>query len=483
MRALLTTYATLRIFKPGGVILILGALAVLLLLAGQSLSISPSTRGGHAGIYAVVMFLELIIVGFGIAGTWGDLAKEHKSGWLEMNRLTGLRPWELLAGYAIGLRSRTLVILAMTIMTSAFIALAAGVPIAVWAVTQLLLLTSLISLTCVAAWAALVAAHGSAFSAVAVSIVIVLAAVIVPPDGAWVSVTHYLVPWHFVQQLIGSPSTEFVTAQVELFTFSIPRLALILIVQALAMVLAVIAATRRFAQPDLPATTPALLLIFGALALVIQHGLLWPHTQGQLFSPSSVATAVGTAHIKTLLLGTAGVAIVSLTPLKLRLAAAARGGRSMALLTRTGLVPAIALAAMGSLAMLAHVYDHWDETNRAIWICASLNLLLTFMFVVMVVEWAGVWFGSTYAVMAWIILVILLLAPLLADAFYDSGPLSPLATGASIIAHPAAPSHIRAITIGHAALVAVMFIIWLVSWRRLLKPSAASASPSASEAA
>lgn len=409
-------------------------------------------------IYASLLALQAVIVVIGgFSRISRTLVDERRVGLLDSNRLTPLRPSELVLGYWLGAGLREAYMAAVLAPIGVVVVLLSGLPLTLWLETQALLLTTalLFGLLAVLAGMALSQANGG----VGMLLLMLFLSPVSLAGGAQ-SLISFLLPIHTTQQLFGRPDME----TPHLFGLPVPSLALTWALQLFLGTLCWRGAVRKLADPTRPAfTRRTAVLLFGVLVFA-QHGLVWKQ---------DVREILAVVHGATLVLGLAMVVALSLKPDQVRVTALRLGDSSWAWTCRhSGVSVALALAAVAGAALATHFAADASRDWR-VWLAATVNLATALLSLALMVEICRLLFrrgaGAFIALGAFVFCVLPLLLALMFQS-EEVARFSFFAPGVMALSKVKTelPSAFVAPLVTHVGIVAGLAVIWWWWWRKWL---------------
>ena len=476
-----------RLVHRGGIVAAI-VIAILLgasLLAGTLASLVDRNKFGFdtnedAGrvFYAWIIGLEMLLLVLGGANRISQtLGNERKAGLWDSNRLTPLKPWQLVTGYWFGCPLREFY---MTVVLAAFglvIVLAAGLSPVLWFGTQVLVLGTALFLGLLAVLTGLVfqkPQSGAGF-------VVLLIFIQFPAFAASkFSVTNFLLPVHPIVRLFMAGSREGENSMSDwlgmptIFGMTIDPVLLSLVLQSIIGVFLWRAAVRKVANPFRPPLFRSeAVALFGVL-LLVQHALMWRIWDGQYPAQDGVRSddweaLLPAVHIATLILGAVVLGANSPQPETIRLAALRGGSQNLVTIFNTSAIPLALILTAVSAAVLAVQFIHSDSWG-VYWIAVG-NLGAWFLIVSLLLEFSRMSYGRRAPGFIGLALFVFSVLPFIL-ALVLSNPaiarLSLLAPGVVAMNAEADEARLGGIVLAHFGIVFLLFLAWRRRWQQLL---------------
>jgi hypothetical protein len=482
-----------RLVHRGGVLaaILIAALIGLSLLSGLIAYLAdPINFNFHSPQEAGKMFygwtigveiLVLVIGGFSrISNTLGN---ERKAGLWDSNRLTPLKPWQLVTGYWFGSPLREFYMAVILAGIGLVIVLLGRLSPALWLGTQLLIFSTALFFGLLAVLASLVAQRPQSASAFLLLFFFLQFPSFTMPKFL---VTNFLLPIYgmanFFRDVADTDSADFLDSWnglPEVFGLPVYPILLSLALQLIVGVFLWRAAVRKTTSPFQPLFLRWEAIALFAIILVAQHGLIWglwrghfltTADQGRYYDRESILSIV---HCGTLLLGTIVLAFSSPQPESVRVKALRLGLKSPgAIFSGSAVSLALALAAVAALALLTQcalsLADSWE-----IYLIAVGNLLSFFLIFSLLLEFCRLRFRRRALGFVALWLFVLCVLPfILAGVFTNAaiGKLSLLSPGIVALANPNDDilNYLLGIVAGHFSIAVLLFLGWQRQWKQLL---------------
>jgi hypothetical protein len=446
----------------------------------------PSPQEAGIMFYGWTMGLEiLVLVLGGFSRIARVLAEDRKAGLWDSNRLTPMKPAEIVAGYWFGSTLREFYMGAVLAGTGLMITVLAQLPVTLWLGTQILILSTTLFLGLLALL------MGMALQQPQNSVGLLLPLFLFPMFAFALSkytLINFLLPIYSVVNLFqDSPRTADLNAYSdwsgwpEIFTLPLPPVGLSLGLQLAVGFFLWRATVRKTANPFQPLLPHWEAVATFALLVVVQHGMVWGlwrgHFKMPLYNHSDYAYG-GTPllpiiHGGTLLVGAVILALASPLPERVRVAALRIGQGNLRLVfSRSAVAPALALAAVAGIASLTQVIFSIQNQGVA-WMLATANLLLFFLMFVLLLEFCRLRFQRRALGFVALWLFVLCVLPFILAGVFSSealAKLSFLTPGVVALAGPdnGELKYLAGCTMIHCFVVVLLLYAWHQQWKRLL---------------
>jgi hypothetical protein len=481
-----------RLVHRGGVLaaILIAALIGFSLLAGL-LSYLADPRDFHfsspqaAGkiFYAWTIGLEiLVLIVGGFSRIARALADDRKAGLWDSNRLTPLKPSQLVIGYWLGPALREFYMAVMLAGFGLLIVLLGRLPITLWLGTQILIASTSLFFGLLGILA------GMAFQR-SQGILIFLALLCAYPFSFIAPsrmVTNFLLPIYGIGNLFHDHDSDSVYSDrewggmPEIFGISIYPILLSLGLQLIISIFVWRALVRKTVNPFQP-----LLLRWEAVTLFIiligsQHALLWDFWRGHFPALSGVGPSqidhdalLAVVHGGTIVIGILLLAFASPLPERVRVESLRLGFKNLgAVFSRSAVSLALVLAAVAGVAMLTQFMFSLADSFGA-FLVTAISLAEIFLVVTLLLEFCRLRFKRRALgfVALWLFIVcvipFILAGVFSTDAFARISLLSPGFFAMTDGSDLEWPLQFR-IVLAHFVIVVVLFIAWRRQWRRLL---------------
>ena len=455
---------------------------------------SPQEAGKVFYAWIIGVEILVLIIG-GFSRTSKVLADERKAGLLDSNRLTPLKPSQIVIGYWFGPPLRELYMSAMLAAIGLVIVLLGQLPLMLWLETQVLIASTALFLGLLAVLIGLVVQRpqNSAIIPAVLIILLPLFSFIMPKF----MLSNFLLPVFPIVNLFDNgefadtSSVRDWSGWPEIFGVVISPTLLSLGLQIVIGFFLWRAAVRKTAKPfQAPLLRWEAAVLFGILAFA-QQGLMWgiwrghfPHISDGTHNFSDEAPMLPIVHCATLLLGTIALAFASPQPERVRVEALRTGVGNLPLVfSRSALPFALVLLALGGAALFTQCAAAISST-WTIFAVAAGNLLDFFLIFVLLLEYCRLRFGrrANGFVSLWLF-VLCVLPFILAGVFSESavGRLSLLSPGVLALANSegssdygsADPHSLLLTVLAQFGIAALLFVAWRNQWQRLLAKAVA----------
>jgi hypothetical protein len=421
--------------------------------------------------WLIGMQMLVLIVG-GFSRIARVLADDRKAGLWDSNRLTPMKPSELVVGYWLGAGLREFYMSAVLAALGLVLVGLAGLPFTLWLGTQVLLAGAALFFGLIAVATGMTSERSQ--SGMLVLLIIIFAQLLSFYQSRFL-LTNFLLPIYPTIQLFGADSdwSQFP----EFFGLSVPSVPYSLCLQFVIGLFLWRAVVRKAANPFQPLLRRReAVALFGVL-VVAQHGLIWGLRRGQFgtgYWLPGHEPMLAIVHVGTLLVGALVLALASPMPERLRVEALRVGGANLrTVLSRSAAAPGIALAGIASAALCSHCLLSLPAAWRACLVAAG-NLLAFFTVFSLWLEYCRLRFQRRALGFFALGLFILCLLPFVMAGVLSTPALcrlSLLSPGVIALARPetAEMNWLEFTTAGHLAIAATLFLLWRTRWQQSLK--------------
>jgi len=471
----------MRLVHRAGVLapVLIAALTGLSLVAGllycfaapsAFLSFSSREIGRMFYGWLIAMQMLVLVVG-GFSRITRVLADDRKAGLWDSNRLTPMKPSELVIGYWLGAGLREFYMNAVLMALGLIIIAIARLPFALWLGSQILLFSTalLFGLIAVATGIAAQRPQGGLLF-----LLIFIFAQLLSFLQPRFMLTNFLVPVYATLHLF---STEAEWSQMpEFFGLRVHPIPYTLCLQLVVGCFLWRALVRKTANPFQPLLRRReAVALFGVLVLA-QHGLTWGLWRGEFGIANGLPDRepmLAIVHAGTLLAGALVLALASPIPERVRVEALRQGFRDLRpVFARSAVAPGLALAAIAAAALLSQCLLSFSTSWLAC-LVAGGNLLSFFAIFSLSLEFCRLHFERRAIEVFVLVLFVLCLLPfVLAGVLSESAlcRLSLLSPGFLALSEPLNErvKMLALITAGHLLIALMVFYLWRNRWRRLL---------------
>jgi hypothetical protein len=428
-----------------------------------------------------VEILALIIGGFSKISQ--VLAGDRKAGLWESNRLTPLKPMEIVTGYWFGSALREFYMGAVLAGLGLVIVVLAKLPVTLWLGTQVLILATALFLGLLGLLA------GMAFQKPQSGIILLVPYFfiqMVSLEFTKFSIVNLVLPVYGVANLFSdghNPQHDW-SGWPELFGLSVPPIVLSLGLQLAVGIFVWRAAVRKTSNPFQPLLLRWEAVAIFSLLIVVQQALIWGLWHGGFGSAPATysyryeingAPMLSVVHGGTMLVGILILAFASPLPEQVRVEALRTGQGSLRLVfSRSAVWLAFALAGVAAIASVIHFIFSFKVDGTA-WALAAVNLLVFFLMFSLLLEFCRLRFQRRALGFVALWLFVLCVLPfILAGVFSNEAlaKLSFLAPGTIVLATARSSDlyYLIGCTLAQLGVVALLFILWQRQWKLLFTP-------------
>ena len=433
-----------------------------------------------------VEILVLVIGGFSRISN--VLANERKAGLWDSNRLTPLKPWQLVTGYWFGSPLREFYMAVVLAGIGLVIVLLGRLSPALWLGTQALIFSTALFFGLLAVLASLVAQRPQSVSAFLLLFFFLQFPSFTMPKFL---VTNFLLPIYgmanFFRDTVDIDSADALDSWnglPEVFGLPVYPIILSLALQLIVGVFLWRAVVRKTANPFQPLFLRWEAITLFAIILVAQHGLIWglwrghflaTADQGRYYDRESVLSIV---HCGTLFLGTIVLAFSSPQPESVRVKALRLGLKNPgAVFSGSAVSLAFVLAAVAAVVLLTQcalsLADSWE-----VYLIAVGNLLAFFLVFSLLLEFCRLRFKRRALGFVALWLFVLCVLPFILAGVFSSagiGKLSLLSPGVVALSnsHDENLDYLLGIVAAHFGIVVLLFLNWQRQWKQLLAKASA----------
>jgi hypothetical protein len=431
-----------------------------------------------------VEILVLVIGGFSRISR--VLADERKAGLWDSNRLTPLKPSQLVIGYWLGSPLREFYMAMVLAGTGLFVVLLAKLPITLWLGTQILILTTSLFFGLLAVLVGMVLQRPQGGVIFLVAFIFFQFPSMAMPKFV---MTNFLLPIYGIANLFissESPDNDYTIHEwgglPHVFGLPIYPIILSFGLQLLVGIFLWRAAIRKTANPFQPLILRWEAVAIFEILLIVQHGLIWgiwhghfpTIVQGQNDGREGLLAAV---HCGTILVATIILAAASPPPETMRVKTLRLGVKNLdVVFADSAIFLALALTVAVALVLLTQcggsIADSWK-----IYLIAVGNLLDFFLIFSLLLDFCRVRFRRRALGFVALWLFILCVLPfILAGVFTNGaiGKVSLLSPGVVALgdSNDENLNYLLGIVAGHFGIVVLLFLGWQRQWKQLLARTA-----------
>jgi hypothetical protein len=435
--------------------------------------------------YGFVIGVEiLVLVLGGFSKISKVLADDRKAGLWDSNRLTPMKPAEIVAGYWFGSPLREFYMGAVLAGIGLVIVILGRLPVTLWLGTQTLILSTALFFGLLASLA------GMAFQRPQSSIILLLPFFFLQTfifAFPRFTIVNFLLPIHSIVNLFQDPHTAenddaFRDWSIwpDIFGLPVPPIVLSLGLQFALGIFLWRATVRKTANPFQPLLLRWEALAIFALLAVIQHGLIWGIWHGRFPTAAESGhkfyereSMLPIVHVGTILVGVLLLALASPLPERVRVEALRTGlGNLRMVFSRSAVSSALALTIIAAVISATHFVFSFKAHGLA-WALAAANLLMFFLMFALLLEFCRLRFKRrALGFVAFWLFVLCILPFILASVFTNGAlaKLSFLAPGAVALAGPDSDdlTYLVGWTFAHLCVVVLLFIAWRRQWKLLV---------------
>jgi hypothetical protein len=483
-----------RLVHRGGVLapMLIAALVGLSLLAGliaylaDPLNFSDFHSPQEAGkmFYGWTIGVEiLVLILGGFSRISNSLANERKAGLWDSNRLTPLKPAQLVTGYWFGSPLREFYMAATLAGIGLVVVLAGRLPVTLWLGTQVLIFSTALFFGLLAVLVGMVLQRPQGGVIFLLLFFLFQSFSFAMPRFV---LTNFLLPVYGIVNLFmdaGNSGKDYSVREwgglPQIFGLPIYPILLSLGLQLLVGIFLWRAAIRKTVNPFQPPLRRwEAVAIFGIL-LIVQHGLIWGLWCGQFPKAASnefydfCESLLSIVHCGTILLAIIILAAASPQPEAVRVKAMRLGVKNLgAIFSGSSVSLAFALAAVAAVALFSQCAFSFGGSWE-IYLIAIGNLLTFFLIFALLLEFCRLRHKRRALGFVTLWLFILCVMPfILAGVFTNAavGKLSLLSPGVVALANPSDENlnYLLGIVAGHFGIVVLLFIGWRRQWKQLL---------------
>jgi hypothetical protein len=447
---------------------------------------SPQSAGKVFYGWTIGVEILVLVIG-GFSKISRVLADDRKAGLWDSNRLTPLKPAEIVTGYWFGSALGMFYMGAILAGIGLAIVLLAKLPITLWLGTQILVLSTTLFFGLLALLA------GMAFQRPQSGIVLLLPLFFLQTFSFTFpkfTIINFLLPIYGIANLFQDPGRTVNDYNVfrdwggwpEIFSLPVPPILLSLGLQFLVGIFLWRATVRKTANPFQPLLLRWEAMAIFALLAVVQHGLIWGIWHGQFGSALAAHASrheyrneplLSIVHGGTILVGVLILALASPLPERVRVEALRTGlGNLRLVFSRSAVSLALALIAVAATASLTQFVFSFGRSGAS-WALAVGNLFVFLLMFSLLLEYCRLRFKRRSLGFVALWLFVLCVLPFILAGVFSSGALGKLSFLAPGIVALAGtngddlivPAYATAM---HLGAVVLLFIAWQRQWKLLI---------------
>ena len=429
-----------------------------------------------------VQVLVLVIGGFSrISRSLGD---ERKAGLWDSNRLTPLKPSQLVVGYWLGSSLREFYMALVLAITGLAIVLLAQLPITVWLETQILIFSTALF------FGLLAVLVGMTFQRPQGGIIFILLFFLLQPLSCFAPkflLTNFILPTYGIVTPILNDAVLYDGADIHswggtphIFGLPVSPVVLSLGLQFIIGIFLWRAATRKTANPFQPLMLHwEAVSIFGIL-LVAQHGLIWELWQGKFptlgthvgYAYLDDAPMLSIAHCGIILLGLIILSFSSPQPETVRLKTLRLGIKNLKTIFSGSAVSLALILAAVAAAVLFSQFAFAFTASWKIYLVAGGNLLAVFLIFSLLFEFCRLRYRRRALGFVALWLFALCFLPFILAGVFATAAFAKLSLLSPGVVALSENNDILECLLGivaaHLGIALLLFIAWQREWRRLL---------------
>jgi hypothetical protein len=471
-----------------GACLLAGLIAILADRSG--FHFSPEEAGRT--FYGWIVAIELAVMALGgFAHVWHRLSDDRKAGLWESHRVTPLTAGELVAGYWFGAPLREAAMGGVLALAGLAIVLLSGLPLPLWLLTQLLVVSTVCLLWLFAVVVGLALDRPLVPVVLIAGLVLLQGLVFAAPE---LNVTSFMIPVSTIVDLFGGADHPSLRAGVpRVFGLDVHPLILTGLVQLALGYVLWRAATRASTNPFMPFLSRVEAVALFSLLVGLQHGLIWAgkapvaseYSYRQVANTRCLIAAQGDAEFMLLAtqVGTMVLAIVMLgllspLPERVRVAALRDGAvRLGTVYTRSTVLMGLAFAGVVALAYLTHWARCRREAVAEPLAVTVMNLTALCVIVPALLDLCRLRFRRRSTGFFALGLFVLFLLPYVLAGVFSSEAMARwclLSPGVMALAHPTGHESKQLFVIAsvHLVFAGALLVVWRYAWLALLKTTA-----------
>lgn len=436
--------------------------------------------------YSWIIGIEILMV---VLGGFGricqSLANERKAGLWDSNRLTPLKPCELIFGYWFGSPLREFYMGAVMAGFGLLTVLLSHLPITLWLGTQILIASTALFVGLAAFFFGLVFSRPQA-GLMVVALIFLFPLAAAAPNRL---LTNFLLPIYGIVHLFYNgidARYEAIgwTVTPNIFGVPVPAIVLTLGLQLAVGTFLWRATIRKIANPFHTSLCRWEAIVLFAIMVLTQYGLIWDLWRGY-FQPMKILNGsdsimLPAAFCGTLLLGVAILAFDSPPPEKVRIEALRKEINEPAkIFQRSAVSMALILTVIGAVGMLTQCINSlWDSWK--VLAVTTGNLLDCFLVFSLLLEFCRLRFKRRAVGFAALWLFVICILPLILAAVFTTSSfawISLLSPGVLAFSQPDGyeMNCLLGIVAAHFGIVLVLLLLWRREWAKFLaKASGAS---------
>ncbi len=469
-----------RLVHRGGVLaaVLIAALIGFSLLIGLLNSLSETNLGWNhrspeyvgKSCYAWIIGVEILIL---VIGGFSRIARamqeDRKAGLWDSNRLTPLKPSEIVLGYWLAPALREFYMAAVLAGFGLIVVLVAHLPVSLWLGTQTLILSTAFFCGLLGMLVGMAMQKSS-------GILFVLGLIFTYPF-AFIApgriLTNFLFPIYGMVNLFHVREHDW-SRDTELFGLPVPAIVISLALQVAIGWFVWRVLVRKTANPFQPLLLRWEAISIFSILVFAQHALVWGGwNEAEYGSRNEQLLCI--THGGTLLVGLAMLMLASRPPEQVRVEAMRLGLQSVAqIFSRSSVSLALALGGVSALAMTLQFYTHLANDLSRLGV-AVVNLLNIFVIFSLLLEFCRLRHKRRSLGFAALWLFVLAAVPLILAGVFQSVEIARnclLAPGFIALADGRDFPPLHTVNCFHLAIAVFIFFNWRRQWQKLLQRAA-----------
>ena len=472
-----------RLVHRGGVLaaIAIAALVGFSLLVGElnSLSDINQTRWGFRSpemtgksYYGWIIGVEiLVLVLGGFSRVARALQEDRKAGLWDSNRLTPMKPQQIVLGYWLAPALREVYMAGVLAGFGLLVVLFAHLPITLWLGTQTLILSTALFCGLMGMLMGMAVQKSSGVLAFLVMFFFYPFAFIAPGR----IITNFLFPIYGTVHLFNISERDW-SHSPELFGLSVPALVLSLGLQAVIGWFLWRVLVRKTANPFQPLLLRWEAISIFSILVFTQHALIWNGWADANYGIRN-EQLLSITHGGTLLVGLVLLMLASRSPEQIRVEAMRLEFKNVAqIFPRSSLSLALALGVVAAAAMGLQFSTHFGDAFSVLAV-AAVNLLVIFLIFALLLEFCRLRHQRRALGFVALWLFALVAVPLILAAVFQSEEIARaclLAPGFLALSDRSQDNlpALHCVNLFHLAIMVFLFLNWRSQWRKLLQRAA-----------
>lgn len=446
------------------------------LLIGLMNSLSNQFLGYHRspeeigkGYYAWIVGIEiLVLVVGGFSRVARAIQEDRKAGLWDSNRLTPMKPGQIVAGYWLAPALREVYMALVLAAVGLLMVLVSHLPITLWLGTQTLILSTALFCGLLGMLLGMAIQQSSGILIFLVMIFFYPIAYIAP--GRILS--NFLLPIYGITNFFAINERDW-NRTPELFGLPVPALLFSLAMQAIIGWFIWRVLVRKTANPFQPLLLRWEAVFIFSLLIFAQHALIWGGWNDPNYG-SRNEQLLAITHGGTLLVGLALLMLASRPPEQVRVEAMRLGLKNIGqIFSRSSVSLALALGGISAVAMTLQ-FSTYIVSALGVLLAVAVNLLVIFLAFALLLEFCRLRHQRRALGFVALWLFVLVAVPLILAGVFQNEETARtclLAPGFIALAQSTADRDLPAlhvINLAHLGIVLLLFFNWRAQWKKLL---------------